>query len=203
MDSKKSGVLHHLRQKMMPHLRGKLSPSKQVAQLAHSMDHRMSSSVPDMRDMKQEYARVPSSTQLQQYSKYSRSNPSTPPSKSAGHARLKGGRSGLEVSAEAKRSEHRLSMPTDWESSQESFSSVSGEERSFQETVCRPAQGMEPEELALPEMMTVYAPDVPAAEVSPDSSQVQELHLTHMHTHINARTQKHSKSNWFPVLINL
>ncbi|KAM6942732.1 multiple C2 and transmembrane domain-containing protein 2 [Xenentodon cancila] len=168
MDSKKS-VLHHLRQKMLPHIRGKGKP---VVQLTQSMDHRMSSSVPDMRNMKQEFPDVSSSSQLQQYSKSSHSNPSTPPTKPVGHSRLREGRSGLEVSGEAKKSEHRLSMPKDWYSSQDSFgSNVCEEEKIFQETLSKPAQGMEPEELALPEMMTVYSPDAPARDVSPVSSQ--------------------------------
>ncbi|XP_040912784.1 multiple C2 and transmembrane domain-containing protein 2-like isoform X2 [Toxotes jaculatrix] len=171
MDSKKPGMLRHLRQKMLPHLRrGKTSPSKQLVQLEHTMDHRMSSSVPDMRDMRQECTRISSSTQLQQYNTSSYSSPSTPLVKpSRGQ---EGGGSGLNMGVVGRgsgRSEHRLSAPadsTDWASSQESFSSLCEVERSSPETNYRPARGMEPEELALPEMMTVYSPDLPSVEVS-------------------------------------
>lgn len=77
------------------------------------------------------------------------------------------------------RSEHRLSVPvdsTDWASSQESLDSLCEEEKSSLGTSCRLARGMEPEELALPEMMTVYSPELPSV-VSEDSSQVQMLYL--------------------------
>ncbi len=178
MESKKPGMLRHLRQKMLPHLRrDKTSPSKSAVQLDHALDHRMSSSVPDMRVMRQDYAHVSSSPQLPQYNSPSYSNPSTPlvkPARGPG-----GGGSGLKmgvVGGEAERSEHRLSVPadcTDWASSQESFSSLGEEEKSSPEMNYRPARGMEPEELALPEMMTVYSPDHPPVEVSQDGSQVQ------------------------------
>ncbi|XP_034536638.1 multiple C2 and transmembrane domain-containing protein 2 isoform X2 [Notolabrus celidotus] len=179
MDSKKPGVLRHLRQKMMPHLRrNKASPSKSAVQLEHGMDHRMSSSVPDIRNLRQEYAPNSPRAQLQQYSSPSHSSPSSPqvkPARSPG-----GGGSGLRrevVSGGAGRSEHRLSVPTDctdWASSQESFNSVY-EEDSSPETYYRTARGMEPEELGLPEMMTVYSPDPPSAGVSKDSLQNDDL----------------------------
>ncbi|XP_008296099.1 multiple C2 and transmembrane domain-containing protein 2 isoform X2 [Stegastes partitus] len=182
MDSKKPGVLRHLRQKMLPHLRrGKTSSSKQAFQPDHSMDHRMSSSVPDMRNMRdtrdtrQEYTHIPFTTQLQQYHAPSYSNPSTPLVKPA--RLLVGGGSGLNMGVAgegAGRSEHRLTVPadcTDWASSQESFSSLCGEEQSPVETNNRPVRGMEAEELALPEMMTIYSADNPSVEVPQDSSQ--------------------------------
>lgn len=84
------------------------------------------------------------------------------------------------VGGEAETSEHRLSVPvvcTDWASSQESLNSVCEEEKSTPETDYRSAGGMEPEELALPEVMTVYSPDLPSVQVSQDSSQVQALRL--------------------------
>ncbi|XP_042340112.1 multiple C2 and transmembrane domain-containing protein 2-like isoform X2 [Plectropomus leopardus] len=171
MDSKKPGVLQHLRQKMLPHLRrGKMSPSKKPVLPEHSMDHRMSSSVPDMRDMRQEYAQTTYRTHFQQYDSTYYSNPSTPLVKPV--RGLGGGRSGLtmgEVGGGAGRS-----VPadyTDWASSQDSFNSICEEEKSPTETNYRPARGMEPEELALPEMMTVYSPDPPSVEASQDSSQ--------------------------------
>lgn len=179
MESKKPGILRHLRQKMLPHLRrGKTSSSKAVVHLEHTMDQRMSSSVPDMRDMRQEYLHVPSSTHLQQYNTPSYSNPSTPLLKPA-----RGGGSGLRMGVAgvgAGRSEQRLNVPadcTDWASSQESFSSLCQEENSSPESNYRPERGMEPEELALPEIMTVYNPELPSVEVSQDSSQVQKLHI--------------------------
>ncbi|XP_029354971.1 multiple C2 and transmembrane domain-containing protein 2 isoform X2 [Echeneis naucrates] len=175
MDSKKPGMLHHLRQKMLPHFRrGKTSSSKRVVQLEHVMDNRMSSSVPDMRDMGQASSPI---TQPHQYNSPSYSNPSTPLVKlSIGKER--GGR-GLNVGVVdggAGRSEHRLNVPkdcTDWASSQESLNSLCEVERETLETNFRPARGMEPEELALPEMMTVYSPDLPSMEISQDSSQFE------------------------------
>lgn len=175
MDSKKPGMLRHLRQKVMPHLRrGKTSSSKSFIQIEHGMDQRMSSSVPDIRDMRHEY--ISNVSQLQQYNTPCYSSPSSPFVKPAraGHG---GGGSGLGMGAADRgdgRSEHRLSVPVDstgWASSQESFGSLCEEERSSSETNYRRARGMEPEELALPEMMTVYSPDLPSVEVSQDNSQ--------------------------------
>ncbi|KAM4592988.1 multiple C2 and transmembrane domain-containing protein 2-like isoform 3-T5 [Odontesthes bonariensis] len=175
MDSKKSGMLHHLRQRMHPHIRrGKTSQSKPDVQLDHTMDHRMSSSVPDMRKMRQEYSHVSSSTQFQQDNPPSYSSPSTPLVKPARHP--EGGGSGLSVGGGSWKSENRLNVPsdtTDWASSQESFSSLCAEEKGSSRTYYRPAQGMEPEELALPEMMTVYSPEIAPEEVSQDSSQFE------------------------------
>lgn len=85
------------------------------------------------------------------------------------------------VGGVAGRSEHRLSVPidsTDWASSQESFNSPCEEENTtYLEASSKLSRGMEPEELALPEMMTVYSPELPSAEVSQDDSQVQTIHL--------------------------
>lgn len=84
------------------------------------------------------------------------------------------------VGGRAGRSEHRLSVPvdsTDWASSQESFNSLCEDEKSSLEMSYRHARGMEPEELALPEMMTVYSPELPTVDVSQDSSQVQTRFL--------------------------
>ncbi|XP_067452049.1 multiple C2 and transmembrane domain-containing protein 2-like isoform X1 [Thunnus thynnus] len=175
MDSKKPSMLQHLRQKMLPKLRrDKTSASKAVVHLEHTMDQRCSS-VPDIRDMRQEYLRVPSSSQLQHYNTLSYSNPSTPLLKSARGPR--GGGSGLNMGVAgggAGRSEQRLNVPadcTDWASSQESFISLCQEEDSSPESNYSPARGMEPEELDLPEMMTVYSPALPSLEVSQDSLQ--------------------------------
>ncbi|XP_026149166.1 multiple C2 and transmembrane domain-containing protein 2 isoform X2 [Mastacembelus armatus] len=165
MDSKKPGMLRHLRQKMLPHLqRVKASSSKPVIQHEHSLEHRMSSSVPDMRPV----AQLSCSTQLQQYNSPSYSNPSTPLVKPC-RSHAEGG-SGLNLNMGVPgRREHRLSVPAgcrDWASSQESFC-----EESSAETNCKPVRGMEPEELALPEIMSVYSPDLPTVEVSQDNSQ--------------------------------
>lgn len=78
-------------------------------------------------------------------------------------------------------SESRLSVPvgcTDW--TRESFNGLCGEEKSSQE-VYRPGRGMEPEELELPEMMTVYSPDSLPLDASQDSTQVRK-HIRHPHT---------------------
>ncbi|XP_036951171.1 multiple C2 and transmembrane domain-containing protein 2-like isoform X3 [Acanthopagrus latus] len=182
MDSKKPGVLRNLRQKMLPNLlRSKKSPSKSPVHLEHTMDHRMSSSVPDIRYMRHDFSHVCSSPPLQQHNAPSYSNPSSPLVKNRG---LAGGGSGLRMEAVgggSGRSEHRLSVPvdsTDWASSQESFNSLCDEEKSSPETIYRPVGGMEAEELALPEMITVYSPEPPSVEVSQDSSQSEMGHET-------------------------
>ncbi|KAM8763147.1 multiple C2 and transmembrane domain-containing protein 2 isoform 1-T1 [Acanthopagrus schlegelii] len=183
MDSKKPGVLRNLRQKMLPNLlRSKKSPSKSPVHLEHTMDHRMSSSVPDIRYMRHDFSHVCSSPPLQQHNAPSYSSPSSPLVKPK--RGLAGGGSGLRMEAVgggSGRSEHRLSVPvdsTDWASSQESFNSLCDEDKSSPETIYRPVGGMEAEELALPEMITVYSPDPPSVEVSQDSSQSEMGHET-------------------------
>ncbi|XP_053172284.1 multiple C2 and transmembrane domain-containing protein 2 isoform X1 [Scomber japonicus] len=173
MDSKKPGMLRHLRQKMLPKLlRGKTNTSKAGVHMEHILDQRMSSSVPDIR---QECLRIPHGSVHQQYNTPSYSNPSTPLLKPA--RGLGGSGSGLKLGVAggaAGRSELTLNVPadcTDWASSQESFSSFCQEEQGSPESIYRPARGMEPEELDLPEMMTVYSPDLPSLEVSQDSPQ--------------------------------
>uniref|UniRef100_A0A3P9B8G9 Multiple C2 and transmembrane domain-containing protein 2 n=1 Tax=Maylandia zebra TaxID=106582 RepID=A0A3P9B8G9_9CICH len=61
----------------------------------------------------------------------------------------------------------------------ESFNSLCGEETSSRETH-QPGRGMEPEELALPEMMTVYTPDSAAVDDSLDSSQYDNDYSSHI-----------------------
>lgn len=177
MESKKPGMLRNLRQKMLPHLRReKSSTRKSAIHLNYAEDHRLSSSVPDMRDMRKMYAQSPSSTRLQQYNTSSYSNPTSPYVK-PGRGQGEGG-SGLRigpVGVEAGRSEHRLSVPVDsveWTYSQESLSGLCPEERSPSRSNYKLSRGMEPEELALPEMMTVYSPEHPSGDGSQDSSQV-------------------------------
>ncbi|XP_034426718.1 multiple C2 and transmembrane domain-containing protein 2 isoform X1 [Hippoglossus hippoglossus] len=181
MDSKKPGMLHHLRKKL--HLRrDKSSSNKEVAHLQHAMDHRMSSSVPDMRNMRQEYASISSSPQLQHFNTTSYSNPSTPLVILSRSQKRAGSGLNMGVVGEGVgRSEHRLSVAadcTDWASSQESFNSLGEVEENSPETNYRPARGMEPEELGLPEMMTVYSPDHPSVEISEDSSQYDNRDFT-------------------------
>lgn len=178
MDSKKHGMLRHLRQKMLPHLRReKSSTSKSSIQLEYADDHRLSSSVPDMRDMRKMYEQSPPVTRLQQSHTCSHSNPASPFVK-PGRGRGEGG-SGLRigpVGVEAARSEHRLSVPVDsaeWSYSQESLGNLRPEEKSPSDSNYKAPRGMEPEELALPEMMTVYSPEHPSGDGSQDSSQVR------------------------------
>ncbi|XP_053287662.1 multiple C2 and transmembrane domain-containing protein 2 isoform X2 [Pleuronectes platessa] len=183
MESKKPSMLHHLRKKMMPHFRrDKSSSKKEVAHLQHTMDHRMSSSVPDMRNMRPEYAGISSSPQLQQFNTLSYSNPSTPLNMLLRSKKPAGSGLNMGVGGEGVgRSEHRLSVAadsTDWASSQESFNSLGEVEENSPETNYRPARGMEPEELVLPEMMTVYSPDQPSVDVSEDSSQSDNRDFT-------------------------
>lgn len=182
MDSKKHGMLRHLRQKMLPHLRrDKSSTSKSAIQLEYADDHRLSSSVPDMRDMRKMYEQSPSGTRLQQYNASSYSNP-TSPYVQPGRGQGEGG-SGLRigpVGVEAGRSEHRLSVPVDsaeWSYSQESLGGLCPEEKSPSESKYKASRGMEPEELGLPEMMTVYSPEHPSGDGSQDSSQVRSLRV--------------------------
>ncbi|XP_029937579.1 multiple C2 and transmembrane domain-containing protein 2-like isoform X2 [Myripristis murdjan] len=170
MDSKKTGMLSHLRQKARPLLsnlrRGKTNHGKPDVRPEHTLDHRMSSSVPDMRTMRQDSPVAPH-LQLPQYS-----SPSTPLSKhsagqggaGSGLVRRAGGAGG------AGRSQDGLGVATDltdWASSQESCSNPCEEE----EDDYRFGGGMEPQELALPELMTVYSRDVPAQEPPQDGSQ--------------------------------
>lgn len=160
MESRKPGVLQQLRQKMLPRLRrGKTSPGKSLLHQEHLMDGRMSASVPDMRDMRQDYpaaCRRPLQRQQEQFTSACYSDPSSPFVKQ--HRGLGG-------------AEHRLSIPvdsTDWASSQESFNSLCDEQRSL-----TAAPGMEPAELELPEMMTVYSPEASTVEPSQENSQVR------------------------------
>lgn len=191
MDSKKHGMLRHLRQKMLPHFRrDKSSSSKSPIRLEYAEDYRLSSSVPDVRDMKKMYAQSPASVRLQQYHTTSHSSPSSPYAR-PGRGQGEGG-SGLRIGpdgVETGRSEHRLSVPVDaaeWPYFQESLSSP---EESPSAADCQVSRGMEPEELALPEMMTVYSPEFPSGDGSQDSSQVRSLRLKLVFTQNRAVTK--------------
>lgn len=176
MDSKKNNMLRHLRQKMLPHLRRE---KKSSIQLEFAEEQRLSSSVPDMRDMRKIHSHSPSGTRLQQHNTSSHSSPTSPYVK-PGRGQGEGG-SGRRIGAagaETGRSEHRLSAPVDsvdWSYSQESLGGLSPEERSPSDSNYKVSRGMEPEELALPEMMTVYSPEHPSGDGSQDSSQVWSL----------------------------
>ncbi|CAI5646206.1 unnamed protein product [Oreochromis niloticus] len=171
---KKPGMMQHLRQKMLPHFKRSKEP---LNKLAVQLDHnRISSSVPDVRNVKQDYPQVSSRVPFQQYNSPSYSDPSTPlarpPTGPVGGGRSVNLKAG---SGRIGRSENRLSVPTNCtnrSSSQESFNSLCGEETSSRDTY-QPGRGMEPEELALPEMMTVYSPDSAAVDDSLDSSQYE------------------------------
>ncbi|CAN9506874.1 unnamed protein product [Ophioblennius macclurei] len=156
MDSKKPSVLRHLRHKMLPHMRrGKASSAKSTILTAYTMDQRVSASVPDMRNVRQEYAWVSSGIQAQQYTMPSSSTPSTTLAQGGSGQALNLG--GVRVAAE--RSVKRLSVPadaTDWALAEESLNTAE------KKTHYRPVRGMEHDELGLPEMMTLCTPEPPA-----------------------------------------
>lgn len=177
MESKKpsSGMLWHLRQKMVPRFRrGKAS--KLPVEIDPSMDHRMSSSVPDMRDVKHAFAHSSSRTRPLQSGFPSYSSPSSPLVKPPGGA-AEGG-SGLKSTLTGRvtgRSEHRLSAPldyTDWGSSHELFHGVCEDQKSSPGAHRRTTASMEPEEQVQPEKVATN-PDPPPQETSQDTSQVQ------------------------------
>lgn len=180
MDSKKNGFLWQLRQKLRPHFRReKSSSSKSAMQLEYAEDHRLSYSVPDMRDtkdMKKMYTQSPSGMRLQHYNSSSYSSPTSPYHR-PGQGQGEGG-SGFRVGPvgdEPDRSEQRLNVPVDsadWSYSQESVGGLCTGERSPPGSNYKVSRGMEPEELALPELMTVYSPEHPSGDGSQDSTQV-------------------------------
>ncbi|XP_068170732.1 multiple C2 and transmembrane domain-containing protein 2-like isoform X2 [Antennarius striatus] len=169
MDSKKPGVLRHLRLKMLPHLRrGKTSRNKMPLHLEQTMDHRISASVPDIRLMRDEYDHV-SSSLLHQYNapQYSSSS-STFAQPTRGLERDGSGLKMGSVPGGAAGTEHGLGVPADstnWTLSQESINSLSEQDTNY-----RSSRGLEPEDPDLPEMMTIN-PDPPSVDVSGDSSQ--------------------------------
>ncbi|CAG03084.1 unnamed protein product [Tetraodon nigroviridis] len=179
MDSKKpsSGMLRHLRQKMIPHFqRGK--PNKFPADWDPTLDYRMSSSVPDVRDMKQAFARGPSSSRPLQSDFPSYRSPFSSPVKPPGGAT--DGGSGLRPTPPGqgtRRSEHRRSAPldcTDWASSQESFQAPAEDKStSMRETRGIPAS-VEHEEQAQPDRMPGN-PDPPPQETSQDTPQYPKM----------------------------
>lgn len=88
------------------------------------------------------------------------------------------GRSGLldVPDGGAKKSDHRLSMPSDfkdWASSLESSNGFCEEGRIYLERQFRPAQNMESLELVVPEKISVSTPDISIEDDSPNNTQVQ------------------------------
>ncbi|XP_013873452.1 multiple C2 and transmembrane domain-containing protein 2 [Austrofundulus limnaeus] len=171
MDSKKVGKLRTLHLKMLPHFRrNKKSSSNQPCQVERSMDHRLSISVADVRSMREEYNQV-AKIQLQQNSPTTRNGDSRLPNKAAA-SEGRGGSGLLDVpDAGAKKSAHRLSMPSDykdWAFSPESANGFCEEENIYLE---RPAQNMEPVELVVPNKISVSSPDVSIEDDSPDNTQ--------------------------------
>lgn len=175
MESKKpsSGMLRHLRQKMVPHFRrgkGKKLP----AEIDASMDYRMSSSVPDMRDMKQVFFQRPTWTRHPQSDFPNYSSPSSPLVKPG---RATEGGSGMKSTLTGpitERSQHRLSAPldyTDWAPYQESHG-VSEDRKGSPGADRRITASMEPEDQIPPETMHDNA-DPPPQATSQDTSQVK------------------------------
>ncbi|XP_049573017.1 multiple C2 and transmembrane domain-containing protein 2 [Syngnathus scovelli] len=159
---------------MLQHLRRKLRRDKTGGGTKRSaasppepspIDHRFSSSVPDMRDLRRDiYGPVASSPYLRKSLAPCYSSPTSP----LAHPARRGG-SAMGGEEGGGGSQHTLRVPadyTDWTSSQESFNSVHMDEGSspWQRLSTRSGGGpggggIEAEELALPEMMTVYSPD--------------------------------------------
>lgn len=177
MDSKKpsSGMLRHLRQKMLPRFRrGKAN--KLPVELDPSLDYRMSASVPDVRDMKQAFTRSPPRPRALQPDFSSYRSHFSPLVKPPGGATESG--SGLKSTLSGhvtRRSEHRLSAPldcTDWASSQELFQGLAEDKRSSSGSNRRIPASMEPEEQVQAEMMPAIA-DPPPQETSQETPQVR------------------------------
>ncbi|XP_056135240.1 multiple C2 and transmembrane domain-containing protein 2-like [Lampris incognitus] len=180
MDGKKQGVFSQLRQRARPLLgnlrRSRLGHSKPD----HTLGQRISSSVPDMRDMRSGSYTISSNLKLPDYSTTSYGSPTTPINKSL--LAQQGGGSSL-VLAEGGdgggggvgRSAHQLSVQVDgtnWAYSQESLGRSTAtpfEEDSPLVSSYRPGGGIKPQELALPELMSIYSQEVLNMEISQDS----------------------------------
>lgn len=148
MEGKKPGVLKHLRQKVHPLLPNLLRHKSSSTKRPHLPEppHRMSSSVPDIR-----HVPVPPTIHIQRCDASSYSNPATP--LGTGARRQEDDGSGLWMGA--GRSEQDLCTAadcTDWNTSRNSPGS-------FSDKHLGAARDMEPEELGLPEVMTIYSPE--------------------------------------------
>ncbi|XP_072321157.1 multiple C2 and transmembrane domain-containing protein 2-like [Eucyclogobius newberryi] len=157
MEDKKPGVLKHLRQKVHPLLpnllRRKIGPSKGPLHSGLAPDHRMSVSVPDIR---QNYAPHTSTDHVHKRNMSSYSNLTSLHKKDA--QRQAGGGSGLWLGA--GRSEQVLCATTD----RTDWNTTRNSQRDLRQKHLRPAADMEPEELGLPEVITIYSPETPADE---------------------------------------
>ncbi|XP_061877026.1 multiple C2 and transmembrane domain-containing protein 2-like isoform X2 [Entelurus aequoreus] len=156
MDAKKPSVLQQLRRKMLRRDKTGVRRHLQPA------DHRLSSSVPDVRNVKQDIFRTSSGAHPRRSPALSHSSPASPLVRPA-RGVPGGGATG---------SEKRVSMPadcTDRTSSQESFSSVHSDHHHHQ-SPDQSSRAIEAEEPALPEMTTVYSPD---SAFSEDPTQVR------------------------------
>ncbi|XP_061621044.1 multiple C2 and transmembrane domain-containing protein 2-like isoform X4 [Phyllopteryx taeniolatus] len=170
-------MLQNLRRKLRRDKAEKLGPARSRLEPS-AIDHRLSSSVPDMRDFKQDRAGS-SSPYLRKSPAPCYSSPNTPLAHPARRGGLGGGGGGGGGGGSvATGSEHTLSVPadyTDWTSSQESFNSMQMDDGTpeWQRQSGRGGRasgggGIEAEDLALPELITVYSPDTDA--VADDSS---------------------------------
>ncbi|XP_061670855.1 multiple C2 and transmembrane domain-containing protein 2-like isoform X2 [Syngnathoides biaculeatus] len=162
LDPKNPIMLQNLRRKLRRDKAEKLRPVPSRLQPS-AIDHRLSSSVPDMRDFKQDvYCAVSSSPYLRKSPAPCYSSPNTPLAHPARRGGLGGAGGGGSVTTG---SEHTLSVPadyTDWASSQESFNSMHMDDgpTEWRRLSGRGGGvGIEAEELALPEIMTVYSLD--------------------------------------------
>ncbi|XP_067105611.1 multiple C2 and transmembrane domain-containing protein 2 [Osmerus mordax] len=187
MDSKKPSMLSQLRHRTRPlfsNLRkGKKSPSKPEVRPEHMLDHRMSLSVPDIRDLRRESCPVPSALRPPDFGPPDtyHSSPSSPqtwcqtPVADQGVVNCPAG------STLAVRSSPRLGVPIDSTdcASQESGHSrgpyeeeeeEEEEEEGLPDQSSRAAGFMEqqPRELAQTETMILNSRTVPSVEVSDD-----------------------------------
>uniref|UniRef100_A0A3P9JGN7 Multiple C2 and transmembrane domain-containing protein 2 n=1 Tax=Oryzias latipes TaxID=8090 RepID=A0A3P9JGN7_ORYLA len=188
MDSKKPNMLQNLRQKIMVR-RGKIANSKTGAKLTRQM----SCSVPDFRNMKQDYP--DGFSNLQMHDAFIHSNPSSP--RKSAKPSVKIGK-GLKLKKGGAKSDNRLSVPADSPDGAvpQNFCSENVAETTSHETTNKVAAGMEAEELSLPEMITVYSPEAPSVDCSPDSQ-------TDMESEIATLSENSDSSKCFLLSINL
>ncbi|KAM6981306.1 multiple C2 and transmembrane domain-containing protein 2 [Aplochiton taeniatus] len=185
---KPEGLFNQLRQKARPLLgnlrRVRKTPGKQGARQEHILDQRMSSSVPDIRYAQRESCPVSPTLARPEYETTSDyySSPSSPlrkPPLKDSH----GGSSLVLAAVGAEQYAHRLNVPldsTDWASSQESLKSSPYEEVEEEEGLLEhphpPSGGLEPQELGLPELMTVYSGEPRIVDISQDTMQHSDSH---------------------------
>lgn len=162
---------------MVPRFRrGKAN--KLPLELDPSLDYRMSSSAPDIRDMKQAFAHTTSRSRPLQSDFPIYRSPFSPLVKPPGGATESGSVPKATLSGHVtRRSEHRLSAPldcTDWASSQDLFHALSEDKRISSGSNRRIPASMEPEEQVQPEVMPTN-PDPPPQETPQETLQVQRI----------------------------